>query len=353
MSRYWSKLTRALTPYVPGEQPGLARVTKLNTNESPYPPSPQVLAALAEVEPSALRLYPDPQSTELRNALAASNDLALDQVFVGNGSDEVIAFAFMAFFKQALPICFPDVTYSFYPVWADLYEVSYRQIPVDDALGIDVRSYPSDNGGVIMPNPNAPTGLLLGLDAIEELLQRSRDSVVVIDEAYIDFGGKSAVSLINSYDNLLVVRTFSKSRALAGLRVGAAFGSADLIEGLDRIKNSFNSYPLDCVAQRCAVASLEDDAYFVEMRDRIIASRLWLATKMEALGFAVLPSAANFVFARHATVPAAEIHANLRNEGILTRHFAKDRIDNYLRISIGTQQECEILIEALSEILAQ
>ncbi len=351
MSRYWSDLVRGLTPYVPGEQPGEQPVTKLNTNESPYPPSPRVAAALESIALSSLRLYPDPQSVELRQALAQTHGVSLDQVFVGNGSDEVIALAFMAFFKQTLPICFPDVTYSFYPVWSDLYDVKSVRVPVDESLGIQVQDYPAANGGIILPNPNAPTGLLLSLQEIETLLKHSRGSVVIIDEAYIDFGGDSAIRLINDNDNLLVVRTFSKSRALAGLRIGVAFGSEALIEGLDRVKNSFNSYPLDLVAQRCALASLQDDDYFTEMRDRIVATRERMTVQLERLGFAVLPSAANFVFAEHATFAAADVHAQLRSKGILTRHFAKDRIDNFLRISIGTDEECTILLAALEEIL--
>ena len=351
MSRYWSELVNQLTPYVPGEQPQLEKLVKLNTNESPYPPSPAVLAAVNSVDGEKLRLYPDPESSELKRAFAQLNGLEADQVFIGNGSDEVLAHAFQGLLKHQLPLYFPDVSYSFYPVWCDLYGIEYRQVPVCADFAIDPERYPVDNGGVVIPNPNAPTGVLMSLEAIRHLLERSRQSVVVIDEAYIDFGGQSATSLIPEHDNLLVVQTLSKSRALAGLRVGVAMGSAGLIEGLERIKNSFNSYPLDILAQQAALASLADETYFRDSCKRVIASRETLTGELRALGFQVLPSAANFVFARHPQRPAAGLFAALRERGILVRYFDKPRISDYLRISIGTGKDCEQLVAALRDLL--
>ena len=352
MSRYWSELVRGLTPYVPGEQPGAARVTKLNTNENPYPPSPRVLEAIGAASGDDLRRYPDPQSTDLRGALADRAGLEAGQVFVGNGSDEVLAFAFMGLLKHDLPLYFPDITYSFYPVWSDLCGIAYTQVPVDADMHIDVEAFPQANGGIVISNPNAPTGLLLDLAHIRSLLERCTDSVVVVDEAYIDFGGESATSMVAEYDNLLVVQTLSKSRSLAGLRVGAAYGAAPLVEALDRVKNSFNSYPLDVLAQRAALAALQDDAYFQQTCASIVRTRQAMTGGLQELGFEVLPSAANFVFARHEARPAAELFGELRRQGVLVRHFARDRIDNFLRISVGTDEETGVLLEVLGRILA-
>jgi histidinol-phosphate aminotransferase len=351
MSRYWSDVVNTLTPYVPGEQPQLKKLVKLNTNESPYPPSPRVLQAIAAVSADTLRLYPDPESVALRQAIATRNSLLPEQVFVGNGSDEVIALAFMALFKHKLPLYFPDVSYSFYPVWSQLYGIAYTTIPVAQDFSIDPAAYPADNGGIIIPNPNAPTGMLMSLAAIRSLLGKSADSVVVIDEAYIDFGGESAVSLIDDFDNLLVVQTLSKSRALAGLRVGFAMGSSVLIDALGRVKNSFNSYPLDVLAQRAALASIEDEDYFRWSCQRLIDSRDKLSAAMAALGFTVLPSGANFIFASHAQSPARDLFARLRERGIVVRYFDKPRIDNYLRISIGTEEDNAALVAAFRELL--
>jgi histidinol-phosphate aminotransferase len=351
MSRYWSDVVNTLTPYVPGEQPQLKKLVKLNTNESPYPPSPTVLQAIAAVSADSLRLYPDPESVALRQAIAARNRLQPEQVFVGNGSDEVIALAFMALFKHKLPLYFPDVSYSFYPVWSQLYGITYTTIPVAQDFSIDPAAYPARNGGIIIPNPNAPTGMLMSLDAIRSLLGKSGNSVVVIDEAYIDFGGESAVSLIDEFDNLLVVQTLSKSRALAGLRVGFAMGCSVLIEALLRVKNSFNSYPLDVLAQRAALASIEDEDYFRSSCQRIIDSREKLCTAMAALGFTVLPSGANFILASHAQSPAKELFARLRERGIVVRYFDKPRIANCLRISIGTEEDNAVLLAAFSDLL--
>ena len=352
MSRYWSDVVAKLTPYVPGEQPQHDRLVKLNTNESPYEPSPQVLRAIAATSADSLRLYPDPESHALKQAFASRNSLRSEQVFVGNGSDEVLAHVFQALLRHDLPLCFPDISYSFYPVWCDLYGIEYCQVPLSQDFSIDPGAFPTANGGIVIPNPNAPTGMLMPLERIAALLQANSDSVVVIDEAYIDFGGESAVGLIADYDNLLVVQTLSKSRALAGLRVGVAMGDAQLIEGLERVKNSFNSYPLDVLAQRAALAALQDEDYFAASCARVIASRERLVGELFGLGFEVLPSAANFVFARHPEHAAVALFAALRERGIIVRYFDKPRIDEYLRISIGTDAQCDALVRALEELLA-
>jgi histidinol-phosphate aminotransferase len=352
MSRYWSDVVKTLTPYVPGEQPRLEKLIKLNTNESPYPPSPRVVQAIRKVSADSLRFYPDPESVGLREAIAARNGLQSEQVFVGNGSDEVIALVFMALLKHSSPLFFPDVSYSFYPVWSEMFGIEHATIPVAQDFSIDVSAYPANNGGIVIPNPNAPTGMLMSLESISTLLTTSSDSVVVIDEAYIDFGGESAVRLIDQFDNLLVVQTLSKSRALAGLRVGFAMGSPVLIEALERVKNSFNSYPLDVIAQQAAVASISDEMYFNESCQRVICSRENLCSAMAKLGFDVLPSSANFIFATHAQYPARELFAWLREQGIVVRYFDKPRIDNFLRISIGKDEDNEALLSALRELLS-
>lgn len=353
MSRYWSAVVHGLTPYVPGEQPKLANLVKLNTNESPYGPSPRVLDAVRAEVADTLRLYPDPGSDRLRAGIAALHGIAADQVFVGNGSDEVLAHAFLALLKHERPIQFPDITYNFYPVYCGLYEIAYRQIPLTESFEIRVDDYRSPNGGVIFPNPNAPTGRLLALAEIERLLDGNPDSVVVIDEAYIDFGGESAVSLVARYPQLLVTRTLSKSHALAGLRVGYAIGQAHLIEALNRVKDSFNSYPLDRLAQAGALASIEDRAYFESLCVRIMASRSRLAAGMAEMGFEVLPSAANFIFARHPSHGGAELAAALRERGIIVRHFKSPaRIAPFLRITVGTDAQIDALLAALKAIVA-
>ena len=351
MSRYWSDVVTQLTPYVPGEQPKLSRLVKLNTNEHPYPPAPGVLQAIASVDGDAIRRYPDPESLELREAFARRNNLQAEQVFLGNGSDEVLAHAFQALFRHQLPLLFPDITYSFYPVWCELYQVPWRAVPLKPDFTVDPADYRGDNSGIIIPNPNAPTGVLMELDAVRTLLEQNPDSVVLIDEAYIDFGGDSAVALIPEFDNLLVVQTMSKSWALAGLRVGVAMGSVELIEGLQRVKNSFNSYPLDVVAQRAALAALADEPYFDSACRRVVASRERLSAAMVDLGFEVLASKANFVMARHSGRSAAELFAELRGRGIIVRYFDRPRIDEYLRISIGTDEQCDELLCALAELV--
>ncbi|MBS1188502.1 MAG: histidinol-phosphate transaminase [Rhodocyclaceae bacterium] len=355
MSKFWSRLVHGLTPYVPGEQPKLANLVKLNTNENPYPPSPRVMAAVqAELgeDGARLRLYPDPNADGLKAAVAREFGVQAKEVFVGNGSDEVLAHVFQALLKHDQPILFPDITYSFYPVYCGLYGIDYRAVPLAEDFSLRVEDYRQPNGGIIFPNPNAPTGRLLSLAEIESLLAGNPGSVVVIDEAYVDFGGESAVALVHRFPNLLVVHTFSKSRSLAGLRVGFAVGHADLIEALERVKNSFNSYPLDRLALAGAVAALEDREHFERTRQAVIATREKLTAELAVLGFEVLPSAANFVFARHPQRDAAQLAAQLRERSIIVRHFKQPRIDQFLRITVGTDQECAALTSALHEILA-
>ena len=353
MSQYWSAVVHGLTPYVPGEQPKLANLVKLNTNECPYGPSPRVLDAVRAEAADTLRLYPDPNSDRLRAGIAAYHGVKADQVFVGNGSDEVLAHAFMALLKHDAPILFPDISYSFYPVYCGLYEIAYRQIPLTDSFEIKVDDYLTPNGGVIFPNPNAPTGRVLALSEIERLLAGNPDSVVVIDEAYIDFGGESAVSLVARYPQLLVTRTLSKSHALAGLRVGYAIGQPHLIEALNRVKDSFNSYPLDRLAQAGALASLQDHAYFEGLCAKVVTTRTRLVAAMAEMGFDVLPSAANFIFARHPAHDGAELATNLRERSIIVRHFKNPvRIAPFLRITVGTDAQCDALLAALKAIVA-
>lgn len=354
MSQFWSPLVRTLTPYVPGEQPKIAGLIKLNTNENPYPPSPAVMAAMHAVPADALRLYPDPDSSVLKQTLADYHDVQPNEVFVGNGSDEVLAFAFMALLKHSAPLLFPDITYSFYPVYSNLFGIDYEEIPLNDAMEIDTADYAKrDCGGIIFPNPNAPTGIPLPLRKIEELLIAKPDTVIVIDEAYVDFGGESAMALVHKYPNLLVVRTFSKSRSLAGMRVGFAVGNASLIEGMERVKNSFNSYPMDRLVVAGAVASYGDEAYFQKTTKAIIDSREQMTAALEKIGFSVLPSRANFIFARHPSIPAVQLAAGLRERAIIVRHFKHPRIDQYLRISIGNPEECNLLIQTLTLLTSQ
>jgi histidinol-phosphate aminotransferase len=353
MSRFWSPVVHGLTPYVPGEQPKLANLVKLNTNENPYGPGPKVLEALRAEATDALRLYPDPVSDRLRQAIASRHGVAPDQVFVGNGSDEVLAHAFQALLKHGAPILFPDITYSFYPVYCRLYGIEYREVPLTAALEIRVDDYLQPNGGIIFPNPNAPTGRSIGVADIERLLQAQPDSVVVIDEAYVNFGTESAVRLVSQHPNLLVVHTLSKARSLAGLRVGYAIGDRGLIEALTRVKDSFNSYPLDRFAQAGGAAALEDEAYFEQTWRKVIDSRQRLVAALSTIGFDVVPSTANFIFARHPGFAGAELAQRLRERGIVVRHFGKPaRIADHLRITIGTQDQCDLLASALGEIVA-
>ncbi|AET88083.1 histidinol-phosphate aminotransferase [Burkholderia sp. YI23] len=355
MSRFWSEIVHGLTPYVPGEQPALAHPVKLNTNENPYPPSPRAVEAIRRElgeDGASLRKYPDPTAHALREAVAKHHGVRVDQVFAGNGSDEVLAHTFAALLKHDRPIRFPDITYSFYPVYAQLYGVEYETVPLNSDFAIDVDDYRAPSGGVLLPNPNAPTGRALPLSEIEVLLKANPDAPVIVDEAYVDFGAESAVNLIDTYPNLLVVQTTSKARSLAGMRVGFAFGDAALIEALTRVKDSFNSYPLDRLAQAAALASYEDDAWFEQSCAKVVASREKLTAQLQTLGFDVVPSAANFVFAKHPAHDAATLAAALKAKEIFVRHFKLPRIDQHLRISIGTPDECDALVTALGEILA-
>ena len=347
MSRFWSPFVKDLVPYVPGEQPKLNRLVKLNTNENPYGPSPKALEAMQLQLNQDLRLYPDPNAEQLKQAVAEFYSIPASQVFVGNGSDEVLAHAFYGLFQHDKPLLFPDISYSFYPVYCGLYGITAQPVALDAELRIRIEDYLQPNGGIVFPNPNAPTGCLLALEAIEGLLQVNPDSVVLVDEAYIDFGGQSAVSLVNRYPNLLVIQTLSKSRSLAGLRVGLAIGHEDLIEALERIKNSFNSYPLDRVAIAGATAAFKDTAHFEQTRTAVMESRQQLTAGLQALGFSVLPSAANFLFAHHPLRDAAEIAASLREQGVIVRHFKQQRIAQYLRISVGTPEQNQALLTAL------
>ncbi|WP_141506559.1 histidinol-phosphate transaminase [Paenibacillus luteus] len=351
MSKFWSPLTASLVPYVPGEQPKDKTYIKLNTNENPYPPSPKVIDAIAEANNADLRLYPDPTCESLVQAAAKYYGLPTGEVFVGNGSDEILAFAFAAFFDPAKKILFPDITYSFYKVYAKLYGLNADLIPLDEQFNVPVHAFHPDNGGVVIPNPNAPTAQLLALDDIRTLLAGQPNQVVIIDEAYIDFGGQSAIALIQDFPNLLVVQTLSKSRSLAGLRVGFAFGSEELIEGLNRIKNSFNSYTIDRLALAGAVAALEDDAYFRNTTARVIATRERVTKQLLELGFKVTDSKANFVFISHKEIAAKVLFQQLRDKGVLVRYFDQARIDQYLRVSIGTDEEMDAFVAALQEII--
>jgi histidinol-phosphate aminotransferase len=348
MSKFWSPFVKDLVPYVPGEQPKLSKLVKLNTNENPYGPSPKAIAAMREELNDDLRLYPDPNGDRLKQAVADFYGVKTAQVFVGNGSDEVLAHAFHGLFQHGKPLLFPDISYSFYPVYCGLYGIQAEPLALDEQFQIRVEDYARPNGGIIFPNPNAPTGCLLALEAIEHLLQANPDTVVLVDEAYIDFGGVSAIGLVDKYPNLLVTQTLSKSRSLAGLRVGLAVGHVDLIEALERIKNSFNSYPLDRIAIAGAAAAFEDRAYFEQTCAAVIDSREQVTAGLQALGFEVLPSAANFIFARHPQHDAAGIAAALREQGVIVRHFQQARIAQFLRISIGSPEQNQALLDALA-----
>ena len=342
---------RRVVPYTPGEQPKSKNIIKLNTNENPYPPCPGVERILQELDSDKLRLYPDPAATELVEAIAGYHGVNPDQVFVGVGSDDVLAMAFLTFFNGEKPILFPDITYSFYDVWADLFRIPYRTCPLSEDFQILTKDYEGENGGIIFPNPNAPTGVLQPLSMIEEILKNNPDVAVMVDEAYIDFGGESSLPLLSKYDNLLVIRTFSKSRSLAGLRIGYAVGSAKMIGFLNDVKFSFNSYTMNLPTIRMGAESVKDDAYFMAMRDKVIATREHSKEALKALGFHFQDSMANFIFAEHESVGAEKIFAALKEQGIYVRYFKKPRIDNYLRITIGTDEQMETLFKALEEII--
>lgn len=348
----WETYVRKVEPYVPGEQPK-HKVIKLNTNENPYPPSPNVQKVIDGFDAEQLRLYPDPEVSELIAAIAKNKGLDKEQVFVGVGSDDVLAMSFLTFFGSEQPILFPDITYSFYDVWAELFRIPYEQIPLQEDFRICVDDYKRKNGGIVIPNPNAPTGIAESLDAIEEIIAANPDSVVIIDEAYVDFGTKSAQELLKTYENLLVVQTFSKSRSLAGSRIGYAMGSKKLIAYLNDCKYSFNSYTMDRLTIQVGKASMEDEPYFTEQVHRIIETREWAKEQLHKLGFDFPDSKANFIFARHKEIAAEDIFAALKQRNIYVRYFKKPRIDNYLRITIGTKEEMEQLMTALQEILQE
>jgi histidinol-phosphate aminotransferase len=348
--QYWSKPLFDLVPYTPGEQPKIVDLIKLNTNENPYPPTPTISHILAEFPIDHLKRYPDPESSDLKSCLAQYHKIDSDNIFIGNGSDEVLAHVFMAFFRQEKPILMPEISYSFYTVYCNLYDIDYKLLPLAEDFSVSLEDYAQANGGIIFANPNAPTGRALCLQEIETLLKRNRESLVVVDEAYVDFGAQSAIQLTQQYDNCLVVQTLSKSRSLAAQRIGFAVGNPALIEGLERVKNSFNSYPLNSVSQKMAVAAYQDESYFQETVSKVINTRSWTQTQLESLGFDVIPSKTNFLFASHKTLDAAKIMQSLREKGIIVRHFSKPKINNYLRISIGTDDQMQRLIEALKSL---
>lgn len=347
----WESYVRKVTPYVPGEQPDEEDMIKLNTNENPYPPAPGVRRALAALDADEMRLYPEPTCKVLVDAIAEYYGLGSDQVFVGVGSDDVLAMIFLTFFNDKRPILFPDITYSFYDVWADMLRIPYEVKPLDEQFLIRKEDYYGENGGIIFPNPNAPTGILQSLSEIEDIIAHNRNVIVVVDEAYIDFGGESALPLIEKYDNLLVVQTFSKSRSLAGLRIGYAMGQPKLIRYINDVKYSFNSYTMNRAALTLGVEAIRDRAYFEETRDKVIATREWTKRELTRLGFSFGDSMSNFIFATHERVPAEVLFMALKKEHIYVRYFSRERINNYLRISIGTQEEMEILIRFLKSYL--
>ena len=346
----WEKNVRRVTPYTPGEQPKKRDIIKLNTNENPYPPAPGVQKVLKEFETDRLRLYPDPAAAELVEAIAAEYGVKSSQVFAGVGSDDVLAMAFMTFFNSEKPILFPDITYSFYDVWAEVFRITYETIPLDEDFRICTKDYQRENGGIIFPNPNAPTGVLMPLEQVEEIIRANQDVVVIVDEAYIDFGGVSALPLIEKYENLLVVQTFSKSRSMAGMRIGYAFGSEKLIAYLNDVKYSFNSYTMDQLTLAMGKASVEDREYFKQTTDKIIRTREWTKEELNKLGFLFEDSKSNFVFVTHPKVSAKQLFENLKKENVYVRYFAKpERISNYLRITIGTDKEMQKLISLLKK----
>ena len=357
MSAYWSDFVKTLDPYVPGEQPKQTDLIKLNTNESPFAPSPAVLEAIRRATADQLRLYPSPESDLLRTAVGKYYDLPVDHVFAGNGSDEVLAHLFLSLFRHhGKQILFPDITYSFYPVYCRLYDIDYQNVPLADDFSIRIQDYlalPAESvSAVIFPNPNAPTGIAIERAEIEQLLIQRPQWVIAVDEAYVDFGAESCVPLIKKYKNLVVLQTLSKSRSLAGLRVGFALGQPELLEGLVRVKNSFNSYPVDRLAEAGAIAAFEDQAYFEQTTGQVADTRASLTEALHKLGFEVLPSSANFVFVSHPQHDAAQLLTALRSHAILVRHFRHPRIASFLRVTIGTKKQCETLIKSLSEILS-
>lgn len=353
MKEFWSSRIQSLVPYTPGEQPKDRKFIKLNTNENPYPPSPKAIAAIQAEAGESLRLYSDPEGTALRTALAKTYGVKESQIFVGNGSDEVLAFAFQAFFGVGDTAVFPDITYSFYPVYAEMFGINCKIVPLNDDFTIAVEQLIGAGDGVVIANPNAPTGIELGQQELRRILKGNPNHVVIVDEAYVDFGGTSALSLLEEYPNLLVVQTMSKSRSLAGLRVGFAFGSENLIQAINCVKNSINSYTLDRLAIVGGAAAAEDTAYFNETCAKVIVTRERTVERLKALGFTVLPSKANFIFISHSRVPARELFAKLREEGILVRYFDKPRINNFLRVTIGTEEDMDTFCAVMEKLTIQ
>lgn len=351
MSKFWNLKVRELEPYVPGEQPKDKKYIKLNTNENPYGPSPKVIETIKSFEYKDLKLYPDPEASELKKSIADYYKLKENQIFIGNGSDEVLAFSFMTFFDASKKILFPDISYSFYKVYAELFQLKYELIELDKDFNIPLEKMYKANGGIILPNPNAPTSIFINTDELKDLVEHNKNTVVIIDEAYIDFGGESMIKFIDKYENLLIIQTLSKSRSLAGMRIGIALGNKTLIEGLNRVKNSFNSYTLDRIAIASGKAAIEDKSYFNDTCNKIIKTRENTIAQLSSLGFNILPSKANFLFISHPKVTAEYLYRKLRENGILVRYFKKKRIDNYLRITIGTDDESLILINTLKNII--
>lgn len=349
----WETYVRKVVPYVPGEQPNKKNMIKLNTNENPYPPAPGVTECLEKFDTDRLRLYPDPAVTALVNELAAFHNVKPEQVFVGVGSDDVLAMCFLTFFNGSKPILFPDITYSFYDVWADTFRVPFQTKPLDENFNIRPEDYREENGGIIFPNPNAPTGVELGQDAIEDILQHNPDQIVIVDEAYVDFGATSALPLLEKYDNLIVVRTFSKSRSMAGMRIGYAIAASKVIRYLNDVKYSFNSYTMDQLSIDLGVEAVKDNAYFEENISKIINTRERSKERLKALGFFFRDSRSNFIFATHESCPAKEIFEALKAQNIYVRYFEKPRIDNYLRITIGTDEEMDQFFAFLEKYLAE
>ena len=347
----WKKNLRVVDPYVPGEQPKQENMIKLNTNENPYPPAPGVEKVLKSMETGDFRLYPKPDARELVDALAKEYQVPAEQVFVGVGSDDVLGMAFLTCFNSEKPILFPDITYSFYPVWADLFKIPYHRPALDENFCIKKEDYFVENGGIVIANPNAPTSIAMPLSSIEEIIAKNQDSVVIIDEAYVDFGGESALPLVDKYDNLLVVQTLSKSRSMAGMRIGFAIGSRALIDAMYAVRNSYNSYTMNMPSILCGVEAVEDRAYFEKTTKAIVETRKDVAEKLTKLGFNVLPSSANFLFAAHESVPAEELFLMLREKHIYVRYFKQPRIQNYLRITIGTPEQMEIFLAELRSYL--
>lgn len=351
MSKYWNDHVKTLEPYVPGEQPKDKKYVKLNTNENPYGPSEKVIEAIKKAANEDLKLYPDPTCSDLNSEIAKYYGLNENQIFIGNGSDEILAFVFMTYFQKGRKVLFPDISYTFYNVYAEMFNLDYELVKLDDDFNIPLNEFNKPNGGIIFPNPNAPTGKYIEPEEIIKVIENNPDSVVIVDEAYVDFGGKSMIGYINSYPNLLVIQTLSKSRALAGLRVGFAMGNKELIDGLNRVKNSFNSYTIDRLALVGAKEAIKDDEYFKDITGRIIKTREKTAARLKELNFNVIDSKSNFIFVKHDTAKGQFLYEELKNKGVLVRHFNKDRIDDYLRITIGTDEQMDILIEKLNEIL--